>query len=132
MIFDKAIEKVKQMIADKDQDVNMQIYEEELHDSTNDVSELRISVNNKVATRICVFIAPGTDIDRIQELYGKVGIKLQKHILTQGHRRQNILYINASDFAKLDAKHQLFFKRTTSNHKIYKQNLNYTEKRERD
>ncbi len=132
MIFDKAIEKVKQLIAADDKYKQMQMYEEELHNSTNDVSELRISINNKVAPRLCVFITPGADIDRVQELYDKVGIKLKKHLLIQGHRRQNILYINSADFAKLDAKRQLFFKRTTSNHKIYKQNLTYTVKRERN
>ena len=129
MSFKTAIEKVKQMFANPDE--QMQKHEEYLHKATNSASEMRIVVDKKATPCVCVFITPGSDIDHVQELYGKVGIKLHKHILRTGNRRQNILYIKSSDYAKLDAKHQRYFTRTTSNHKIYKQNLTYTEKRER-
>ena len=125
MSFKSAIEKVKQMFTNN-VDEQMQKYETELHKSTNDVVEMRISVNGKVISALCVSITPGSDIDRVQELYGNIGIKLKKHILKRGNRNQNVLYITASDYGKLDVKRQKYFKRTVFNHKLYKQNLTYS------
>ena len=130
MFFDKAIEKVRKMFVNNEQQM-MQIYEQELHDATNEAFEMNIVVNKKITPCVCVDMKPGTDIDHVQELYEKCGIKLQKHLSRRGNRRQNILYIKSSDYAKLDGKHKLYFKRTTTNHKIYKQNLTYSVKKER-
>ena len=130
MSFKSAIDKVKQMFT-TNVDEQMKRNEEFLHKATNGATEFRIVVKNKVTPCVCVSITPGYDIDHIQELYGKIGIKLHKHILRRGNMRFNVLYIKSSDYAKLDAKHQKFFTRTTSNNKIYKQNLTYAEKKER-
>jgi hypothetical protein len=129
MFFKSAIEKIKQMFTKEDE--LMKKHEEYLHKATNGATETHIVINKKPTHCVCVYITPGSDIDHVMELYGKIGIKMHKHILRQGNTRQNILYIKVSDYAKLDVKHQKYFTRTTSNHKIYKQNLTYTEKRER-
>ena len=130
MSFKSAIEKVKQMFTNNI-DAEMQKYEEYLCKSTNSADELRISINGKPQQCVCVYITPGADIDHVMEIYGKLGIKLHKHILVRGNRRQNILYIKSSDYAKLDVKHQKYFTRTIYNNKIYKQNLTYSVKKER-
>ena len=130
MSFKSAIDKLKQMFTNN-VDEQMQKYEYELHESTNGAHETKITIKGKPTKCVCVSITPGYDIDHIQELYGKIGIKLHKHILRRGNMRFNVLYIKSSDYAKLDAKHQKFFTRTTSNNKIYKQNLTYAEKKER-
>ena len=130
MSFQSAIEKIKERFS-KQPSALMKQYERKLHDSTNEVVEMRIAVNNNVKPRLCVFIKPGADINSVQEMYEKVGIKLKKHILTIGHKRNQVLYIDSDEFAKLDGKHQLFFKRTTTNHEIYEQNLTYSVSKEK-
>ena len=128
MSFKSAIDKIKQMFANN-VDEQMQKYEYELHESTNGAHETKITIKGKPTKCVCVSIMPGYDIDRVQELYEKIGIKLHKIAL---HRnKQNILYMASSDYAKLDAKHQKFFTRTVFNHKLYKQNLTYSVKKER-
>ncbi len=129
MSFKSAIEKIKQMFTNEDE--LMRKHEEYLHKATNGAFETRIVVDKKPTPCVYVSITPGSDIDHVMELYGKIGIKLHKHVLRRGNMRQNILYIKSSNYAKLDAKHQKYFLRTTSNHKIYKQNLTYSEKKER-
>jgi hypothetical protein len=132
MSFLSAIEKIKKRIAIQPSvDALMKKYEKKLHYSTNSAVERLIPVKNEVKPRLCVFMKPGADIDAVQEMYEKVGIKLKKYLYVLGHRRSRILYIDSDEFAKLDQKRQKFFERTTSNNEIYEQNLTHSVKKER-
>jgi hypothetical protein len=93
-------------------DAKMQEYEGVLRKSIAGSYELKGSETGYFMPYIYVALERGADINKIKNMYEKVGIKLEQRLMRTGNRLMPILCIQKFDFERLDEKHRDFFNRT--------------------
>ena len=122
MSFQESIKKILGISQKKSAEkTELQKYENILHQLVDGAEWVHSTAVKGALRCLYIYAAPNTNIDTLKEIYGDLGIKLEKHVSHLDNKERTVLYISTPDFMKLNETQQKIL--STPTEKGYKRKI---------